>query len=222
MSLHAKQIKAARAMLGWGQRKFAKATGLSFSTVRRLEDGSDAARGKTYEAIRRAVEENGLEFTELDGVRTRPRGLQVFEGLDATEQFFEHLQRTVRETGGEILVISPTFATLMQCFGASASKLDPVRKLSGTAPIKCLLWDSPEAPPGVEGIGFRAVSRQQAWPTPYFIYADRLCFSMWDDGTSLRFIVVQSPTYSGHWGSHFFELWEGGSRLKQARRGHKR
>lgn len=221
MSLHAKQIKAARAMLGWGQRKFAKAAGLSFSTVRRLEDGSDAARGKTYEAIRRAVEENGLEFTELDGVRTRPRGLRVFEGPDATERFCEHLQRTVRERDGEISVISPTFATLMQCFGASVSKLDPVRKLSGIAPIKCLLWDSSEAPCGVERIQFRVVSRQQAWPMPYFIYADRLCFSMWDDGTSLRFIVVQSPAYAGHWANHFFELWEAGSQLRQARRGHK-
>ena len=123
--------------------------------------------------------------------------------------------------GGEISVISPTFAMLMQCLGASVSKLEPVRKLSGIAPIKCLLWDSPEVPTAVEGIRFRGMPRQQAWPAPYFIYADRLCFSMWDGGTSLRFIVVQSPTYAGHWGSHFLELWEAAPRLRQARRGNK-
>ena len=70
------QIRAARAMLGWSQPALAEAAGLSVPTIKRAEADqgikvSEAAR----EAIRRAIEKAGVEFTNHDqpGVRLRKR-----------------------------------------------------------------------------------------------------------------------------------------------------
>lgn len=216
--LYAKQIKAARAMLGWGQRKFAEESGISAVTLRRLEAGTTACREKTQEAIHRVVEKNGLEFIEHEGIRTRPRGLLVFEGDDTRERVLGHLLQTVEQRGGEVLVISPTLAEFMQCFDIGTAQLDHFKKLSGIAPVKCILWDSSHAPSALAGIQFRMTSKMQAWPTTYFIYGDRLCFTVWDGGTSVRFIVVQSGAQAEQWSRLFFKLWESAPAAQQSRR----
>jgi hypothetical protein len=190
--------------------------GLSPSTIRNLEQGDVAlGRGDSYVAIRRVVEENGLEFTEFDGIRARPRGVRVFDGPQAIECFWEHVSKTAGEFGGDILVICPTLGMLLDCFGVTASRLGSIESLSDIAPIKCLLSDSEVAPTVGEAVQFRAVSGLQAWPAPYFMYGDRVCFSVWDGGGSLRFIAIQSSSQATAWSSHFLKLWDAAPLLKQ-------
>jgi transcriptional regulator with XRE-family HTH domain len=66
------QIKMARAAVGWGVRELAERAGITANTVTRIENGSDAKQS-TIEAIRRALESAGVEFTNGDapGVRLR-------------------------------------------------------------------------------------------------------------------------------------------------------
>ena len=72
------QFRAARALLGWSQTRLAKEAGLSLPTVKRVETEtgpkvSDAARV----ALKRALDQNGVEFIEENGggpgVRLRKR-----------------------------------------------------------------------------------------------------------------------------------------------------
>jgi transcriptional regulator with XRE-family HTH domain len=66
------QIKMARAAVGWGVRELAERAGITANTVTRIENGSDAKQS-TIEAIRRALESAGVEFTNgnAPGVRLR-------------------------------------------------------------------------------------------------------------------------------------------------------
>ena len=59
-------LRAARALLGWSMLELATASGLSFSTVRRLEDGTgsgDRSRDAAIAALRAA----GIRFSLMDG-----------------------------------------------------------------------------------------------------------------------------------------------------------
>jgi transcriptional regulator with XRE-family HTH domain len=58
------QIRAARALLKWSGKDLAEKSGLGFSTLMRLEslEGVPGTHVKTIEAIKRAVEEAGVEF----------------------------------------------------------------------------------------------------------------------------------------------------------------
>lgn len=67
--LSIRQIKAARALLAWSQHDLAKASGISYPTIARLEkdDGKLGGRATTVDAIRSALEGAGVEFIPENG-----------------------------------------------------------------------------------------------------------------------------------------------------------
>ena len=73
-----KQVKAARALLGWSQDDLAAEAGVSIPTVKRLEavDGLLGGRADTANKLLSALESAGVEFTNGDqpGVRLRKGG----------------------------------------------------------------------------------------------------------------------------------------------------
>jgi predicted transcriptional regulator len=64
-----RQIKAARALLGWSQDDLAAHSGVSAPTVKRLEaaEGDIGGRAETGEALVAALQEAGIEFIAENG-----------------------------------------------------------------------------------------------------------------------------------------------------------
>jgi transcriptional regulator with XRE-family HTH domain len=64
------QLRMARAAVGWGVRELAAKAGVTANTVTRIENGADAKQS-TMDALQRALEAAGVEFTngEQPGVR---------------------------------------------------------------------------------------------------------------------------------------------------------
>jgi predicted transcriptional regulator len=64
-----RQIKAARALLGWSQDDLARAAEVSIPTIKRLEafDGPLGGRDQTAEKIVGAIESAGAEFIDENG-----------------------------------------------------------------------------------------------------------------------------------------------------------
>ena len=71
------QIKAARALIGWTARDLAAKAEIGFSTLIRLEsaDGVPSGNIKTIDAVKKALEDAGVEFIgspdDAPGVRLR-------------------------------------------------------------------------------------------------------------------------------------------------------
>jgi transcriptional regulator with XRE-family HTH domain len=74
-----RQIKAARALLGWSQNDLAQKAGVSIPTIKRLEaeDGLLGGRSETGSKINTALQAAGVEFIDENGggagVRLRKR-----------------------------------------------------------------------------------------------------------------------------------------------------
>ena len=68
--MKAVQLRMARAAIGWGVRELAEKAGVTANTVTRIENGADAKQS-TIDALQRALEAAGIEFTNGDqpGVR---------------------------------------------------------------------------------------------------------------------------------------------------------
>lgn len=64
-----RQVKAARALLGWSQGDLARESGVSDPTIKRLEagDGALGGRNETGDKIRSALEAAGVEFIAENG-----------------------------------------------------------------------------------------------------------------------------------------------------------
>src|SRR5271165_7205535 len=78
MLITSEQMRAARMLLRWEQSDLARASGVSLSSVKRLEriPGPLSAHVRTVEALRAALEGAGVEFTNGDqpGVRLKRTG----------------------------------------------------------------------------------------------------------------------------------------------------
>ena len=70
-----RQIRAARALLGWSQQHLADKAIVSLNALARLEKGVVDSRLSTVQAIQKALTRAGVEFLEADqkgeGVRLR-------------------------------------------------------------------------------------------------------------------------------------------------------
>ena len=77
--LSTRQIKAARALLGWSQTELAERSGVSEPTIARLEsiDGELGGREDTHKKIRAAIEQAGVEFIDENG---GGRGVRLRKG----------------------------------------------------------------------------------------------------------------------------------------------
>lgn len=64
-----RQVKAARALLGWSQDDLANAAKVSIPTIKRLEasDGPLGGRGETADRIVSAIRAAGVEFIDENG-----------------------------------------------------------------------------------------------------------------------------------------------------------
>lgn len=66
------QLRMARAALGLGVRELAELAGVSFTTINRFETGKSGLQLSTAEALRKALEAQGVQFLEGGHVSTGP------------------------------------------------------------------------------------------------------------------------------------------------------
>jgi hypothetical protein len=68
--IEAAQIRAARSLLNWSQVQLVEASGLSLTTVRRMEDsaiGPGRSSAENVDAVQRALAAAGIEFIAENG-----------------------------------------------------------------------------------------------------------------------------------------------------------
>ena len=73
------QLRMARAALGLGVRELAELAGVSFTTVNRFETGKSGLQHSTAEALRMALEAQGVQFLESGHVAAGP-GVALSKG----------------------------------------------------------------------------------------------------------------------------------------------
>jgi predicted transcriptional regulator len=72
MQMKPEQLRMARAALGLGVRDLAEMAGVSFTTINRFETGKSGLQLSTAEAIRKALEAQGVQFLESGQVAIGP------------------------------------------------------------------------------------------------------------------------------------------------------
>ncbi|KFI33166.1 DNA-binding protein [Haematobacter missouriensis] len=66
------QLKMARVALGLGVRELGEVAGVSFTTISRFETGKSGLQLSTADALRKALEAQGIQFLESGQVATGP------------------------------------------------------------------------------------------------------------------------------------------------------
>ena len=72
-----KQIRAARALVGWKQRELAAAAGISEISIKNAERGGVDSRGSTLNAIQQAFDRAGVVFLDTGDTRNGGPGVRL-------------------------------------------------------------------------------------------------------------------------------------------------
>jgi transcriptional regulator with XRE-family HTH domain len=99
--LTGKQIRAGRVLLEWDAKDLAKKSGLSLDTIFKIENGASQARGVSIDKITQAFSSGGVEFIDNEGVRRKSSGVDVYEGAERFNDFYDFLYNHLKDNGGE-------------------------------------------------------------------------------------------------------------------------
>jgi transcriptional regulator with XRE-family HTH domain len=97
------QIRAARALLGWSREDLATAAGLTPEGLMKIERGVSTPQRGTAEKISRAFIDQGIVFTDDDGLKRQSSSVQTYKGRQGFALWFDDVYQTVKD-GGDIAV----------------------------------------------------------------------------------------------------------------------
>jgi transcriptional regulator with XRE-family HTH domain len=206
--ISARQVRAARALLGWSQGYLASVTGLSITTIGNHESGEMSPRHATMDIIRRCFEDSCIEFTDRDGVQSRDNAIKVYRGPDSYEKFFGDILKTVQAEGGEVVAVFQSSHLLAQTCGTRNNKMGFLEPIQNHAPIKCILPDVIETPNLTSSFQFRTVMKQHIGASSYFVYGNKHAIIRVESVSSCMFIVFDSFSAAHDYRVHFSALWD--------------
>lgn len=97
------QMRMARAALSLSQAQVGASVGMSAMKIMRIEKGITDASASDIKRITMFFENNGLEFTDSDGVRFDRDVVQLYKGEDCYLNFLDKIISSDKKTGSEIL-----------------------------------------------------------------------------------------------------------------------
>jgi transcriptional regulator with XRE-family HTH domain len=215
--LKSRQIKAARALLDWSQDDLADASSLSVATIRKLEIGHISPRGQTTRAIRRALEDAGLEFLEPDGVRHRPDEILIYRGKEGLIDFYDDVFNTAKRKSGEIVLVCPNpnvFYADPNAFYKDILKdyrdshVGRMTQIQDKTTIKCIFTENSGTIETAAYAEYRWISKNYVNPVPFYVYDDKYAVSIVEADSSPKIVVIRSRSVADTFRKQFFSMWE--------------
>ena len=205
--INIEQVKAARALLNWNQERLAKAANLSKPAIANLERGKVTPRGNTINAITKALELAGVEFTEGPGVRLRGQTLRIniFEGTDSIFRLWQDSLETLKQTGGERLISGVderVFDTL-----AGKERFRGVLQEFYRHKITTRILSREGDTYFVEPVShYRWVPDNLFAQVPYYIYADKYAIFLTDPIP--RIVLIENKAIADSYRKQFNAIWD--------------
>ncbi len=203
------QIKAARALLGWGQVELAKAAGISLPALGNLERGAVTPRLKTIQAIQGILEDSGVEFIEGPGVRRQRETLKIMmlEGEDAVEKLFEDFYDTLKKDGGTLMVRGVSDRKFMKAAHEPLTTF--LKRVHRHKRIRShlLVCEGDDCFVGKpDSTVYRWVDKDVFGLVPSYIYRDKYAVLLW--GPPLRVVITQNPSLAETYRRQFEADWK--------------
>lgn len=201
--LTVEQSRAARALLGWTQDDLAHHSGISKTSINNYERGLSNPKGTSLQQLRECFEGSGIEFLGSQGVTRRHDIVNVLRGPDAGVQLWNDIIDTLKDSGGEVLIMSVNESKAMaqspDAFNAHMQNLkkynitERLLALEGDThfvqPRECYRWISSEL--------FTAMM-------PTFIYGNKVAFKLWNQGIIIQ---IQSNDAAQSEKQRFEYIW---------------
>ena len=199
------QIKAARALLDWTQDDLAKAASLSKPMINTLERRIANPKVESLNAIQRALEKAGVEFTDGPGVKLKSAVLktQIFEGEDSLIRLVHDIFETLVNTDKELMISGIEEEKYKTLGGENIKALVDKRVKHG---IKTKLLSCEGDMNFLEPVShYRWISESLFSKTPYYIYDNKYAIFLW--GPPKKVVLIENAEIAESFRQQFLALW---------------
>lgn len=203
-----KQIRAARILAEWEAQDLADKTGLNRETIFKVERGTANPKPETLERIVRAFAEEGIEFTDNQGVRFKPTGVTVYDGVAAFEDFHEFLYLHLKQNGGEVCLSiydEPLLAKYRKDPEIHRSRM---RELVGSGKVSFRILATKSSWNTRGYIQFRWLPHQRPLPTAFYAFGDCLALVSFVNPNAPYVVVLQSGPMTEAYRQGFNIAWD--------------
>jgi transcriptional regulator with XRE-family HTH domain len=211
-----RQIRAARALLGISQDELATSAGLTKQGISKIEDSSVQPREGTMADILRVFSERGIEFTDNQGVRMRPSGIEVFEGIDRFNEFYEFMYNHLKHFGGDVCLSLSDESLAAKYRKNPQLHRQRMKELfeTGTVTFRILTTKSDFVSHGYAK--FKWQSQANTTLTGFYAFGDCLALMSFVDPQSPYIVVIQSGPMAEGYRQGFNVAWNNASEPPQS------
>ncbi len=207
MSITTAQIRGARGILNWSQQDLAQRTGISATSIGAIENGQTTPRASTLETIRKTLENAGMEFLGLDGVRSRNSDVRVFTGQQGYLDFFNDVYETLNKTPGLVRASNIDERNFVKWHGEHGSehlkKMESLKAKKVT--YKFLICEGDDFFPASDFAEYKWLPQSQFSTVPFYVYADKLAIILFDNEPKI--ILIDYPAVAAAYIKQFDAAW---------------
>lgn len=200
------QIKAARALLNWNQQDLATAARMSKPALANLERRTVKPRTKTLDAIKYALEEAGVVFTDGPGVELNSDELkvQVWDGGDAISRIWSDMLSSLED--GDTCIVTGLDETIYKEIAGMDRYHKHISKLNKRN-IRSLIFTREGDKNYTEKTGnYRWLPEEYFPDIPLYIYADKYAILLWDPYPKV--ILIRNKPIADNYRKYYMRLWK--------------
>lgn len=217
MLITGRQIRGARALLGWKMEELADKAGLTRITIRQIEGETVQPQERTLNKLFGLFDKHGIEFLPDEGIKIRKQETRVYSGKAGHQQLLDHIYETLKKGG------------VLRQFNHGDKKYAPVEENIAAEHIlrmsrienldaKVLELGS-ETQNSVLYCDYRSLDKKFKDMAPWYLYGDYLVLSLNEGGGKREFVTVHSKLLAERYLREFDIFWNMSAPIKRKKKG---
>lgn len=200
------QIRAARALLDWGQPRLAELAEVSTDLISKIENGVTDGSVKTLNRLQVILENHGIEFSKNDGVSRKTHQVYTIAGRDNFLSFFDKMYQ-------EVLAVKELYACNVderlfdKWLGETSD--EHTTRMENIEGLVCLtlVEEGQDYFPCESYTQYRWVKKAHFDPSPFYVFGDTVAILLFEEDVTV--IVINHPDVARSYKKQFLMAWDG-------------
>ena len=175
------QIRAARALLDWGQPALAQLVGVSTDLISKIENGVTAGSIKTLQKIETVFKNHNIEFLPDDGLKKRRERMSEFRGRSGFIEFMWDVHRTMQDGGGEVCVSNVSEDLFEYWLGDIDNEYTKKMAEVDNLKYKILIKEGDNNFSANKYAEYRWIEKERFSSVPFYVYKDKMALILFKE-----------------------------------------
>jgi hypothetical protein len=181
---------------------------LNRDTVFNIEKSVVQARGGSMEKIVQAFASNGVEFIDNQGVRLKPTGIDIYDGPDRFNEFYDFLYDHLKRDGGHVCLSIYDETTLVKHRKTPELHRKRMKELIDRGDVTFRVLATKSDFVAYDYVQFKWQPQEHATPTGFYAFGDCLALMSFVDPRSPYIVVIQSGPLAEAYRQSFEIAWK--------------